>query len=146
MSVPSGLRRSTATKSAAALAGCALARPAQGGCAWCGTPLGAGRRTWCRDRCATKFWNNHWWPRARRAAKRRDKYRCTACGKAGKLEVNHRVPCRGRHGLVACDHHLDNLETLCAACHRTHTAGLRALGISAASVKRPAEDPAHIVK
>jgi hypothetical protein len=137
-------------KSAALLAGCVLARPQPAGCAWCGTALPARRRTWCSDRCATTFWTNHWWTLARRAAKRRDKYRCRACGAAApkrptraacttaaayrtamrvwrtakkteRMEVNHRVPCRGKHGALSCDHHLVNLETLCVACHRRLT-------------------------
>jgi hypothetical protein len=140
----------TLPKSAALLAGCALARPAVDGCAWCGASLPARRRTWCSERCATSFWTNHWWTLARRAAKRRDKYRCGACGAAApkrpvrtafagapayraalrawrsakrtqRMEVNHRIPCRGKHGTVSCDHHLENLETLCVACHRVLT-------------------------
>jgi 5-methylcytosine-specific restriction endonuclease McrA len=124
-------------KSAALLAVCALARPAAGGCRWCGTPLPKGRRTWCQNRCATVFWNNHWWSQARRAAKRRDKYLCVRCGhkppkkmtraqrRTGRLEVNHRVPCLGQHGTLSCAHHLENLETLCVPCHRTRTAAQR---------------------
>lgn len=137
-------------KSAALLAGCALARPAVNGCAWCGETLPPRRRTWCSERCANAFWTNHWWTLARRAAKRRDKYRCRTCGvpapkrpvrtgfatlqayraamrawrgakKTQRMEVNHRIPCRGKHGTVSCDHHLDNLETLCIACHRVLT-------------------------
>jgi hypothetical protein len=137
-------------KSAALLAGCALARPALGGCAWCGTELPPRRRTWCSDRCGTVFWTNHWWTLARAAAKRRDKYRCRRCGalapkrptrraqasetayrtamrawrsakKTQRMEVNHRVPCRGKHGTLSCDHHLENLETLCPPCHAAHT-------------------------
>jgi len=113
------------TKSAVILAACVLARPAAGGCGWCGAPLPPGRRMWCRGRCATKFWNNHWWPRARRAAKRRDKYRCVRCGEGGPLEINHRAPCLGAHGTPGCAHHLDNLETLCVPCHRAHTSTIR---------------------
>ncbi len=45
-----------------------------------------------------------------------------AARKTGRVEVNHRVPCRGKHGALGCEHHLDNLETLCAACHRVETA------------------------
>ncbi|MDE2141905.1 MAG: HNH endonuclease [Elusimicrobia bacterium] len=107
-------------KSAALIASCALARPSAG-CKWCGKPLPPRRRTWCGGRCAAAFWNNHWWPRARRAVRRRDKYRCVTCGKTGKLEVNHRIPCRGAHGILSCAHHLDNLEMLCVPCHRAHT-------------------------
>ena len=141
-------------KSASLLAGCALARPAPGGCAWCGGELTGRRTTWCSDRCGTAFWTNHWWTLARRAAKRRDKYRCRNCGaaaptrpsrtryaaeaayrgamrrwraakKSERMEVDHRVPCRGKHGVVSCDHHLDNLETLCVACHSERTAADR---------------------
>jgi hypothetical protein len=141
-------------KSASLLAGCVLARPSVAGCAWCGEALPPRRRTWCSDRCATTFWTNHWWTLARRAAKRRDKYRCRACGasapkrpgkatfarvmayrkamrdwraakKTGRMEVNHRIPCRGKHGTLSCDHHLDNLETLCVACHKVHTSADR---------------------
>jgi hypothetical protein len=137
-------------KRASLIAGCALARPALDGCAWCGGALAPRRRTWCSDRCATTFWTNHWWTLARSATKRRDKYRCRACGAAapkrptraafggetayraamrawrqakrtGRMEVNHRIPCRGKHGTLSCDHHLDNLETLCTTCHRVRT-------------------------
>jgi 5-methylcytosine-specific restriction endonuclease McrA len=48
-----------------------------------------------------------------------------AAKKTARMEVNHIVPCRGRHTTIACDHHLTNLETLCVACHRTHTSALR---------------------
>jgi len=138
-------------KSAALLAVCPLAHAASGGCAWCGSSLPPRRRTWCADACATAFWNNHWWTAARAAAKRRDRYRCVRCGerapvrptrkrhsserayrdamrawraarKTGRVEVNHRVPCRGKHRTLGCEHHLENLETLCAACHKAETA------------------------
>jgi hypothetical protein len=142
--------RAFTTKSAALLAACALARPLPDGCAWCGVEKPVRRRVWCSERCATAFWTNHWWTLARSATKRRDRYRCRTCGAAApkrpsraafpsetayrtamrawraakktqRMEVNHRVPCRGKHGTLSCDHHLDNLETLCTACHRTIT-------------------------
>jgi predicted nucleic acid-binding Zn ribbon protein len=139
----------------ALLAVCSLAPPlAEGACAWCTAPLPPRRRTWCSDRCGDAFWANHWWSVARRMVKRRDKYRCIRCGtrapkrpvkssfqtqaaylkatrtwraekRAARLEVNHIVPCRGKHGELSCAHHLENLETLCPACHKTHTAALR---------------------
>ncbi|MDQ2872271.1 MAG: hypothetical protein M3R35_03965 [Candidatus Eremiobacteraeota bacterium] len=141
------------SKSASLVLACRLARPVAGGCAWCGAHLPPRRRTWCGDRCAAAFWTNHWWTLARRAAKRRDKYRCVQCGhalpkrparaafktdaayraamrvwrgqrRAGRLEVNHRVPCRGQHGTLSCAHHLTNLETLCIACHQQHTSAI----------------------
>jgi hypothetical protein len=88
------------------------------------------------------------------AAKKRDAYRCSRCGhvppkrptrarhsseadyraaakrwRAGRaenrLEVNHRQPALGAHGTLSCLHHLDNLETLCVACHKTITAATR---------------------
>jgi hypothetical protein len=141
-------------KSASLLAVCALSQARPGGCAWCGAALPPRRRTWCSDRCATAFWNNHWWTLARRAAKRRDRYRCRRCGHeppkrpararfasetayrsamrtwraakaANRLEVNHREPALGAHGTLSCLHHLDNLETLCVGCHRETTAAMR---------------------
>jgi 5-methylcytosine-specific restriction endonuclease McrA len=99
--------------------------------------LPARRRTWCSDACGRRFWTNHWWTLARRAAKRRDKYACRRCGhkppkrgdphfralrKTERLEVNHRIEALGRHGEISCVHHLDNLETLCVRCHKTETA------------------------
>ena len=50
-----------------------------------------------------------------------------AAKKTGRMEVNHQVPCRGKHGTLSCDHHLDNLETLCVACHRAVTSTDRKL-------------------
>jgi hypothetical protein len=138
-------------KSASLLAACALAQGRPGSCCWCGAVLPPRRRTWCSDRCGEAFWENHWWSVARRAAKRRDKYRCRRCGhappkrpskarfpraaefraamrawRAGRpterLEVNHRLPALGAHRALSCVHHLENLETLCVACHRVETA------------------------
>ena len=45
--------------------------------------------------------------------------------RTARLEVNHIVPCRGQHRSLSCAHHLDNLETLCPACHKAHTTTLR---------------------
>lgn len=139
------------TQRAELLRDCALAAAAApGACAWCATPLAGRRRVWCGDRCATKFWTNHWWSLARAAAKRRDKYACVRCGRAlpkrptrarfpreaafraatrawraarkrERLEVNHIAPARGAHRKLSCLHHLDNLETLCVDCHKAFT-------------------------
>lgn len=107
------------------LAHCAKARPSPGGCGWCGAPLPPRSRRWCSPKCGDDFWRNHWWPMARRAAKRRDRRRCVRCGvKPERVEVNHRQPCLGRHGSLSCSHHLDNLETLCVTCHAEHTRAL----------------------
>jgi thymidine kinase len=46
---------------------------------------------------------------------------------AARLEVNHREPALGAHRTLSCVHHLDNLETLCVACHRLATATQRPL-------------------
>ncbi|HTZ54429.1 MAG TPA: hypothetical protein VMB20_05150 [Candidatus Acidoferrum sp.] len=98
---------------------------------------------WCSDRCSERFWSNHWWTLARRAAKKRDKYRCTRCGheppkrshpnykrlrKTDRLEVNHIAQARGAHRVLSCLHHLANLETLCLDCHHATTAGQRIKG------------------
>jgi DNA-directed RNA polymerase subunit RPC12/RpoP len=113
-----------------------------GACRWCGDALPPRRRMWCSDRCAEAFWNNHWWTLARRAAKKRDKYRCIRCGhkppprshpkykhlrKTDRLEVNHIEQARGAHKVLSCLHHLANLETLCLRCHREITATSRTL-------------------
>jgi hypothetical protein len=127
------------------LAHCALARPAAGGCGWCGAALPSGRKRWCSEACGDGFWRNHWWTMARREAKRRDGRRCVRCGHGpekrprgggialrtwrairlkDRLEVNHIRACEGRHGSLSCSHHLDNLETLCVPCHAEHTRAL----------------------
>ena len=125
------------SKSLVLLASCELAHGvAQGKCAWCGAELPSRRRTWCSDRCGDAFWANHWWSVARRTVRRRDRYRCTRCGhkppgrthpkyrtlrKTDRLEVNHITPALGDHRRLSCAHHLENLETLCLACHQTYT-------------------------
>jgi hypothetical protein len=35
------------------------------------------------------------------------------------------VPALGAHGTLSCLHHLENLETLCVACHKGETAATR---------------------
>ncbi len=127
------------TKSVSLLAICDLANATGAGCAWCGKELPKRRRTWCSDRCSNAFWTNHWWSLARRAAKRRDKYKCKRCGhkppkrntpewrktrKTARLEVNHISPALGKHGTLSCVHHLVNLETLCVGCHKAETSAL----------------------
>jgi HNH endonuclease len=154
------------TKRDALLAGCSLAKPrADGACGWCGAALPPLRRSWCSDRCGDAFWQNHWWSVARQSAKRRDRYRCRRCGtrapkrpaqsayetrpkylaamrawraekRTARMEVNHIVPCRGRHKVLDCAHHLDNLETLCPSCHKEHTAALRPRASALPKAKR----------
>ena len=51
-----------------------------------------------------------------------------------RLEVNHIVPALGAHGTLSCLHHLDNLETLCVACHLAFT---RQFGVTRARAHAP---------
>lgn len=61
------------------------------------------------------------WGKARRAAIKRDGRRCTRCGLKGSLEVDHILPLDGQGD----PYNLDNLRTLCRACHREITAKAR---------------------
>ena len=56
------------------------------------------------------------WAILRRAALERDGYRCRTCGKAGALEVDHRVSLK-RGGT----NDLDNLQVLCVRDHKRKT-------------------------
>lgn len=98
-------------------------------CWWCAGKLKGKRRKWCKDSCSDAYYMNHYFPRSRKAAKRRDKYKCVTCDSKIKLEVNHIVPCLGKHGVQSCSHHLENLEVLCRACHLKVTAQQRADGL-----------------
>jgi hypothetical protein len=42
-----------------------------------------------------------------------------------RLEVNHVQPALGAHRTLSCLHHLENLETLCVACHKAATSATR---------------------
>ena len=53
------------------------------------------------------------WQRARRACFARDGYRCRDCQHAGRLEAHHITPLDAGGAPYA----LDNLATLCRACH-----------------------------
>ena len=58
------------------------------------------------------------WEQVRKAAKDRDGWRCTKCGRPGVLEVHHVVPVHERPDLA---YSLDNVRTLCRRCHiETH--------------------------
>lgn len=56
------------------------------------------------------------WARARRAALERDGWRCTACGRPGRLEVHHAEALEDGGEPYA----LSNLRTLCRGCHAEH--------------------------
>lgn len=58
------------------------------------------------------------WERTRRRALDRDGWRCQACVRPGRLEVDHRVPLE-RGGP---EYDLSNLQTLCRRCHFEKTA------------------------
>jgi 5-methylcytosine-specific restriction endonuclease McrA len=98
-------------------------------CEWCGKKLPKRRRRWCSDRCGQSFYNNHHWNAARRAARKRDGYKCVQCGSKEHLEVNHIVPCLGKHHEAGCWHHLSNLETLCHEHHVVVTRQQKAAGL-----------------
>ena len=57
------------------------------------------------------------WALVRRYVLNRDGYRCTACGKAGRLEIDHIRPMF--KGGAALD--TGNLQTLCRSCHIAKT-------------------------
>ncbi len=94
----------------------------------CGKKLTPRRRKWCSSKCSRTVWNdkNHIWNYARRAAKRRDGYKCVTCGSKIKLEVNHVNPLVGSGYGNSCAHHLSNLVTLCHKCHVIETNKQRA--------------------
>ena len=55
------------------------------------------------------------WERNRLAVLERDGHRCVRCGSTKRLHVHHREAWQAHQ---ADPHALDNLETLCASCHR----------------------------
>jgi len=59
----------------------------------------------------------------RRAVFTRDGYRCRSCGRAGRLECDHRVPLwkDPSQDFYA----LDNLQSLCRGCHMRKSADER---------------------
>ena len=61
--------------------------------------------------------NQRRWRAVRRRVLIRDGWRCTECGRPGRLEVDHRVPLeRGGDPWE-----LDNLQSLCRDCHHGKT-------------------------
>ena len=57
--------------------------------------------------------NRRQWADTRRAVFERDGWRCTGCGRAGRLEAHHIKPLH-KNG---APFDLANLETLCRRCH-----------------------------
>lgn len=53
------------------------------------------------------------WARVRRAVFRRDSYRCTKCGRPGRLEAHHEPPLRAG----ADPYDVAGVRTLCRSCH-----------------------------
>ncbi len=58
------------------------------------------------------------WKGVRHAALKRDGFKCTECGRRGRLECHHVKPVR-THPLLAYE--LSNIAVLCVACHARHT-------------------------
>ena len=56
------------------------------------------------------------WAGTRYQVFERDGWRCTRCGKAGRLEAHHVIPLI--HG--GTRYELSNIRTLCRACHIAH--------------------------
>lgn len=75
---------------------------------------------------------NHYWGSSREAAKKRDGYACVKCGSEERLEVNHIDPRWGLNG-SGCQHHQDNMETLCKRHHRLVTAA-QMMGVESTEV------------
>ena len=77
------------------------------------------------------FVANHRWTQAKAAAKKRVTfYKCERCQSfVEKVEVNHIVPCKGRHGAWGCHHHQANLNVLCKPCHLETTKKQREEGL-----------------
>jgi 5-methylcytosine-specific restriction endonuclease McrA len=62
-------------------------------------------------------WYGRDWPQIRAAILDRDRHRCVACGKAGKLDVHHIRPLREFASHVDANHP-SNLQAVCKGCHR----------------------------
>ena len=70
------------------------------------------------------------WERNRLAALERDGHRCCQCGKSEHLHVHHKHEWNPE---APDPHALDNLETLCAKCHRQRHPVKRELAASSPS-------------
>ena len=59
------------------------------------------------------------WRQLRCPVRQRAAWRCERCGRAGRLEVDHKTPLRDGGAL----YDLDNLQALCRGCHIEKTRG-----------------------
>lgn len=84
-------------------------------------------------RAGDSIYSSPRWKSVRFLAKKRDGFRCVECGASGRLEVDHRKPLRSAPEL-AFD--LENLQTLCIACHARKTR--REVGLDVQSPARKA--------
>ena len=65
--------------------------------------------------------NQRRWEATRRRVLARDNYRCLECGRAGRLEVDHRIPLWKNPDQDPYD--IDGCQTLCRGCHLEKTRG-----------------------
>ena len=59
------------------------------------------------------------WAAVRHEVFKRDSYRCTSCGKSGRLECDHVTPLQREPGQDPYDP--NGLQTLCKSCHIAKT-------------------------
>ena len=115
-------------------------------CGWCDAPISRRRLdherntatglAFCGRDCFHEYarmyfprqsynWSSKRWRKARQSALDRDEHRCRECGSTDDLVVHHVRPFAEVVGTPDA-HALDNLETLCRACHRVRHNLLRA--------------------
>ncbi len=68
--------------------------------------------------------NHHRWAAVRRFVFERDGWRCTSCGKAGRLECDHVTPLE--RDPKQDPYAIDGLQSLCRGCHIEKTRTERA--------------------
>lgn len=87
-------------------------------CRWCGGERPKGTRFYCSFECSDEGAIRASGSFARHKVLQRDDAVCARCGNRGAWEMNHIIPVSEGGG--SCG--LDNLETLCMACHGTESA------------------------
>jgi hypothetical protein len=99
-----------------------FANAPDGVCRWCGQPATGRRKRWCSDECVQEYEVRCSGSALRYAVWQRDRGKCSRCGRDCETwEAHHKHACKDGGG--ACG--LDNVETLCVACHRAETAAQR---------------------